>query len=96
MINLYQEEGLSRELAAARVCQDFVLNAIACSPFSRNVTIKGGVVMQSLTDDKRRAIRDIDLDFIRYSIEDESDAFVIKNGQLHKTIEKKTSGGTNL
>ena len=70
MMNMYYEEGLSYELAAARVCQDIVLKAIAIGPLSRNVTIKGGVVMRSLTDNIRRATRDIDLDFIHYSIED--------------------------
>lgn len=72
MMNFYQESGLTRELAAARVCQDIVLKSIANGPLSRNVTIKGGVVIQSLTNDIRRATRDIDLDFIHYSIEDES------------------------
>lgn len=72
MTSLYQEEGLTRELAVARVCQDIVLKAIASGPLNRNVTIKGGVVMQSLTHETRRATRDIDLDFIHYSIEDDS------------------------
>lgn len=72
MMNFYQEGGLTRELAAARVCQDIVLKAISIGPLSRNVTIKGGVVMQSLTNDIRRATRDIDLDFIHYPIEDGS------------------------
>ena len=72
MMNIYYEEGLSRELAAARVCQDIVLKAIAIGPLSRNVTIKGGVVMRSLTNNNRRATRDIDLDFIHYSISDDA------------------------
>lgn len=72
MMEMYFEDGLTRELAAARVCQDFVLKAIATGPFSRNVTIKGGVVMRSLTNNNRRATRDIDLDFIHYSINDEA------------------------
>lgn len=72
MIELYHEDGLTRELAAARVCQDIVLRAIAIGPLSKNVTVKGGVVMRSLTNNNRRATRDIDLDFIHYSIEDES------------------------
>ena len=72
MMNIYYEEGLSRELAAARVCQDIVLKAIAIGPLSRNVTIKGGVVMRSLTNNNRRATRDIDLDFIHYSIGDDA------------------------
>ena len=69
---MYYEEGLTRELAAARVCQDIVLKAIAIGPLSRNVTVKGGVVMRSLTKNNRRATRDIDLDFIHHSIEDEA------------------------
>lgn len=67
---MYYEDGLTRELAAARVCQDIVLKAIATGPLNRNVTIKGGVVMRSLTNNNRRATRDIDLDFIHYSIDD--------------------------
>ena len=72
MMDMYYEEGLNRELAAARVCQDIVLKAIAEGPLSRNVTIKGGVVMRSITNNNRRATRDIDLDFIHYSIKDEA------------------------
>ena len=72
MMDKYSVDGLTRELAAARVCQDIVLKAIAIGPLSRNVTIKGGVVMRSLTNNNRRATRDIDLDFIHYSIEDEA------------------------
>ncbi len=70
MMEMYYEDGLTRELAAARVCQDIVLKAIATGPLNRNVTIKGGVVMRSLTNNNRRATRDIDLDFIHYSIDD--------------------------
>lgn len=72
MMNIYYEDGLTRELAAARVCQDIVLKAIADGPFNRNVTIKGGIVMRNLTNNNRRATRDIDLDFIHYSLEDEA------------------------
>lgn len=43
MIDMYMEDGLTRELAAARVCQDVVLKAISIGPLNRNVTIKGGV-----------------------------------------------------
>ena len=35
---------------------------------NKNVTIKGGVVMYGLSNDKRRATRDLDLDFIKYSL----------------------------
>ena len=38
MIDMYMEDGLTRELAAARVCQDVVLKAISIGPLNRNVT----------------------------------------------------------
>ena len=58
--------------AEARVCQDIVLKAIAESNLSRNVTIKGGVVMRSITGNIRRATQDMDLDFIRYSLNEDA------------------------
>lgn len=39
---------------------------------NKNVTIKGGVVMYGLSNDKRRATRDLDLDFIKYSLDDDA------------------------
>lgn len=78
MLSNYQNEGLSYSLASARVCQDVILKAISDSPLDRNVTIKGGVVMQSITKDIRRATRDIDLDFIHYPITDEAIRSFIK------------------
>ena len=45
----YINEGYSELLAEARVCQDIVLKAISESKLNRNVTIKGGVVMRSIT-----------------------------------------------
>ena len=57
MMDKYSESGLTLELAAARVCQDVVLKSIAIGPLSRNVTIKGGVVMRSITNNNRRARR---------------------------------------
>ena len=72
MVLEMQERGYEPDDARARVCQDVVLKAIAESPLSRNVTIKGGVVMRSLTGNVRRATQDMDIDFIRYSLSDES------------------------
>lgn len=72
MMQVYQEEGLATDLASARVCQDIVLMAISKGTLSRNVTIKGGVVMRSITNNNRRATRDIDFDFIHYSLTDDS------------------------
>jgi len=72
MMESYRKEGLTQELASARVCQDIVLKAIAQGSLNRNVTIKGGVVMRSITHNNRRATRDIDLDFIQYSLGDDA------------------------
>ena len=75
----FMQEGYSAVNAEARVCQDIVLKAIAESNLSRNVTIKGGVVMRSITGNVRRATQDMDLDFIRYSLSDEA---------IHRFIDK--------
>ena len=66
------KEGYTRANATAKVCQDIILNEIAKSSYFKNVTIKGGVVMHNISGDKRRATRDIDLDFIKYSLEDDA------------------------
>ena len=68
----YLEEGLDYENASARAAQDVVLDMISSSPMVDRVTIKGGVVMQHLSHDSRRATQDIDFDFLRYSISDDS------------------------
>lgn len=79
MIRKMQELGYETDDAEARVCQDVVLKAISKSSLSRNVTIKGGVVMRSITNNIRRATQDMDIDFIRYSLSDESiESFVAK------------------
>ena len=72
MAAAFRNEGYSEINAEARVCQDIVLSAIAKSSLSRNVTIKGGVVMRSITGNIRRATQDMDLDFIRYSLSEPS------------------------
>lgn len=79
MVKKMQELGYETDDAQARVCQDIVLKAISKSSLSRNVTIKGGVVMRSITNNIRRATQDMDIDFIRYSLSDESiENFVAK------------------
>lgn len=56
------------------------------STYFKNVTIKGGVVMHSISNDKRRATRDIDLDFIKYSLDDSSIINFIKNLIIIKMV----------
>ena len=71
-IEKIKHEGYNEANAQARVCQDIILYGISKGKLSRNVTIKGGVVMRNISRDARRATQDIDLDFIKYSISDES------------------------
>ena len=72
LVNSYLNNGYSRPLAISSVCQDVILAKISDSNFNRNVTIKGGVVMMAISKDKRRATQDLDIDFIRYSLENSS------------------------
>ncbi len=72
MVDEIRKEGYIGLSAEARVCQDIVLKAIDAGQFSRYITVKGGVVMRSLTGDKRRATQDMDLDFIRYALDEKS------------------------
>ena len=79
MVNKMQELGYEPDDARARICQDIVLKALSKSTLSRNVTIKGGVVMRSMTNNIRRATQDMDIDFIRYSLSNESiESFIEK------------------
>ncbi|MEG1010178.1 MAG: nucleotidyl transferase AbiEii/AbiGii toxin family protein [Clostridia bacterium] len=71
-ISEYIKLGLAVDDAAAKVCGEIVLYKIAKSSNSRNVTIKGGVVMMNIAKNLRRATRDLDLDFIKYSLTEDS------------------------
>ena len=84
VIQKYIKSGYSDELASSKVSQDLILTAIANSKYNQNITIKGGVVMHNLSNDQRRATRDLDLDFIKYPLDDKS----IKNfiNELNKSI----------
>ena len=68
----YIDDGLDFQNATARTCRDVVLSLISASRMADHVTVKGGVVMQQISGDKRRATRDLDLDFVRYPITDEA------------------------
>lgn len=72
MIRQANADGYTDDNAESKICQDLILKAISKSSLSRNVTIKGGVVMRSISNDARRATQDMDIDFIRYSLSDES------------------------
>lgn len=72
MIKTYVDLGYNEIDAQSKVSQDIILLKISNSRFSKNITIKGGVVMHNISDDKRRATRDLDLDFIKYALDDNS------------------------
>lgn len=72
LIKDVEKEGYNQANAAAKVCQDIVLKAIEASDFGSHVTIKGGVVMRSITGNIRRATQDLDLDFIRYPLKEDA------------------------
>ena len=100
MIEEANKNGYQGDKASAKVCQDIVLKALSIGPLSSNVTIKGGVVMRSKTNNFRRATQDLDIDFIKYSLADDAiDAFIgklnclegIKISRLGKIEELKQS-----
>ncbi len=72
MIDKAKESGYDEINAEAKVCQDLILVLISKSQYKHNVTVKGGVVMRSITNNTRRATQDMDLDFIKYSLQDDS------------------------
>lgn len=101
----YRDAGYSEQTADARVCQDVMLKAIERSHLGKNVTIKGGVVMRSITGNIRRATEDLDLDFTRYSLEDDSIRYFIlklncldgirieiKNNKIEQLSQQEYSG----
>ena len=74
----YIDEGYELNDARSKVVQDVVLTKICKSDFKNHITVKGGVVMHSISNSIRRATRDLDLDFIKYSLEDDSICEFIK------------------
>ena len=71
-VNKYIQSGYSEDDAIPKVAQDIVLLKIENSQYCKNITVKGGVVMHNISKDMRRATRDMDIDFIKYSLEDKS------------------------
>lgn len=71
---------------------DIILKLISKSSFSRKVTIKGGVVMRDISGDVRRATQDVDLDFIKYSLSEESVLEFIKKINVLEEFEISAEG----
>lgn len=72
LINKYINAGYSENDAISKVAQDIVLLKIGNSRYNKNITVKGGVVMHNISKDMRRATRDMDIDFIKYSLDDKA------------------------
>lgn len=93
LVDFYVSEGYELADAIAKVSQDIILLKISKSSLIHNVTIKGGVVMHNISKDKRRATRDMDFDFIKYSLDDESIIkFIEKLDKVDDGIEIKING----
>ncbi len=94
LVDKYISFGYKRIEATSKASQDVILNKIAKSDLKDNITIKGGVVIHNLSKDIRRATRDIDLDFIKYSLDDISIFnFINKLNKVNDEI-KITVNGT--
>lgn len=72
IFNNYLKDGYSNLSAISKTCQDIILNQISNSNLNKNITIKGGVVMMAISKDIRRTTQDLDIDFIRYSLDDKA------------------------
>lgn len=71
LIEKYTELGYQYKTASSLAGQDVFIYKLFKSKYKDNITLKGGVIMHSISKDKRRTTRDIDLDFIKYSLEDD-------------------------
>ena len=56
-VNKYVQSGYSEDDAIPKVAQDIILLKIGNSKYSKNITVKGGVVMHNISKDMRRATR---------------------------------------
>jgi hypothetical protein len=78
LIESYRKRGYPFFLASSTACQDVLIAKIAASQLSQNVTVKGGVLMHSMSGSERRATRDFDFDFLHYPLTKEDiDRFLI-------------------
>lgn len=77
LVNKYVEVGYSEYDAIPKVAQDIVLLKIGKSKYRKNIIVKGGVVIHNISKDMRCATRDMDIDFIKYSLEDKSIQFLV-------------------
>ena len=93
LVEQYIQIGYKKDDAISKVAQDIILLKISKSNFSKYITIKGGVVMHSISRDNRRATRDLDMDFIKYSLDDDSiHNFILKLNTVKDGISIEIEG----
>lgn len=72
LVNKIEKEGYSELNAMSRISQDILLKAIKDSGIEDNVTVKGGVLIRNISKDSRRATIDLDIDFVKLSISNDT------------------------
>ena len=73
-IESYIAEGFTLAQARNLTAQLIILSKIGKSTFADSVLLKGGVVMYNMTHEQRRTTTDLDFDFVRYNISNDSDS----------------------
>lgn len=68
-------KNMNTDQAKSYVCQAVLLEKISLSPFTDKILLKGGVVMYNMTHNLRRSTSDLDFDFIRYDISNDSSIY---------------------
>ena len=62
-----RSDGYEGVYANTKVAQDIILLILSKTEYNKNITLKGGVLMRSITNDIRRATQDLDIDFLAFS-----------------------------
>lgn len=85
-----KQEGYSEANAQAKLCQDIIIKAISQSSLNRNVTIKGGVVIQKyIFDDPTISVFD-------YPEMQKRAERILKNNTYKKQIEHSRKNWLDL
>ena len=72
-IENYISKGFTLAQARNLTAQLIILSKIEKSKYVDSILLKGGVVMYNMTKEQRRTTTDLDFDFIRYNISNDSD-----------------------
>lgn len=71
LVNQIRNEGFKLNRARVKVCQEIFMTKLALSPFKDSVIFKGGTIMYQLSKELRRSTDDVDIDFMKLSIEND-------------------------